>query len=315
MKSLIYFKAMADSTRIRLYHILLHHEMSVNEIVTLMGMGQSRISRHLKILTDCGLLSCRRDGVWAFYSAEKEGAGALVATLVESLSEGEALIQEDLTRAEAIVFERRLRRQQFFDDIAPRWEHLKVDLIGDFDLNEALMAAIRPCRMAVDLGCGTGALMTRLAERVEQVVGVDSSSNMLKEAEKRLKAMGGDFDLRLGELEHLPMGDGEVDLAVISLALHHLDNPRLALNESGRVVAEGGRLLVAEFGQHADESLRDRFGDRWLGFSEDELMGWIHDAGFAVESTRHFSPSRGPAVMICQAVKAGAGTPVSPSST
>ncbi|VFQ44076.1 ArsR/SmtB family transcription factor [Desulfoluna butyratoxydans] len=307
MKSLIYFKAMADSTRIRLYHILLHHEMSVNEIVGLMGMGQSRISRHLKILTDCGLLSCRRDGVWAFYSAANEGAGALVATLVESLSQGESLMEDDLARAEAIVFERRLRRQKFFDDIAPRWEHLKVDLIGDFDLNEALMADIRPCSTAVDLGCGTGALMARLSERVSQVVGVDSSSNMLKEAEKRLQALGGGFDLRLGELEHLPMGDGEADLAVISLALHHLDNPRLALNESGRVVADGGRLLVAEFGQHADESLRDRFGDRWLGFSEAELLGWIREAGFAVESTRHFAPARGPAVMICQAVKADGG--------
>ena len=307
MKSLIYFKAMADSTRIRLYHILLHHEMSVNEIVGLMDMGQSRISRHLKILTDCGLLSCRRDGVWAFYSAANEGAGALVATLVESLSQGEALMEDDLARAEAIVFERRLRRQKFFDDIAPRWEHLKVDLIGDFDLNEALMADIRPCSTAVDLGCGTGALMARLSERVSQVVGVDSSSNMLKEAEKRLQALGGGFDLRLGELEHLPMGDGEADLAVISLALHHLDNPRLALNESGRVVADGGRLLVAEFGRHADESLRDRFGDRWLGFSEAELLAWIREAGFAVESTRHFAPARGPAVMICQAVKADGG--------
>ncbi|WP_300669801.1 metalloregulator ArsR/SmtB family transcription factor [Desulfoluna sp.] len=303
MKSLIYFKAMADSTRLRLYHILLHHEMSVNEIVALMDMGQSRISRHLKILTDCGLLVCRRDGVWAFYSAEKVGDTALMASLVESLSMDEPLIQADFKRAEAVIHDRRLRRQKFFDDIAPRWEHLKVDLIGDFDLNEALMADIQPCRMAVDLGCGTGALMNRLAECVEQVVGVDSSSNMLKEAEARLQALGGGFDLRLGELEHLPMRDAEVDLAVISLALHHLDNPRLALKESGRVVAEGGRLLIAEFGQHADESLRDRFGDRWLGFSEAELLGWIHEAGFSVESTRHFSPARGPAVMICQAVR------------
>lgn len=305
MKSLVYFKAMADSTRIRLYHILLHHEMSVNEIVALMGMGQSRISRHLKILTDCGLLACRRDGVWAFYSAARDGDGALMAPLVEALLTDEPLIREDLKRAETVVADRRLRQLKFFDDIAPHWDHLKVDLIGDFDLNEALMGDISPCRMAVDLGCGTGVLMARLAERAEQVVGVDSSPNMLKEAEKRLQALGGGFDLRLGQLEHLPMGDGEVELAVISLALHHLDNPRLALHESGRVVAEGGRLLVAEFGQHADESLRDRFGDRWLGFSEAELLAWIRDAGFTVEATRHFSPAKGPAVMICQAVRAG----------
>ncbi|BCS97884.1 ArsR family transcriptional regulator [Desulfoluna limicola] len=304
MKSLIYFKAMADSTRIRLYHILLHHEMSVNEIVALMDMGQSRISRHLKILTDCGLLTCRRDGVWAFYSAEKEGAGALVASMVESLSKDDSLIQEDLKRAEAVIRDRRLRRLKFFDDIAPRWEHLKADIIGDFDLNEALMAEIPSCQMAVDLGCGSGALMTRLAERVEQVVGVDSSPNMLKEAEKRLRVLGGGFDLRLGELEHLPMGDGEVDLAVISLALHHLDDPRLALKESCRVVAEGGHLLIAEFEQHGDESLRDRFGDRWLGFSEGEILSWLNEAGFTLESTRRFSPARGPAVMICQAVRA-----------
>ncbi len=249
--------------------------MSVNEIVTLMGMGQSRISRHLKILTDCGLLVCRRDGVWAFYSADKQGDGALVAPMVESLSREDPQIQEDLKHADAVIRDRRLRRLKFFNDIAPRWEHLKADLIGDFDLNEALMADIRPCRMAVDLGCGSGALMIRLAERVEKVVGVDSSPNMLKEAEKRLQGLGAGFDLRLGELEHLPMGNSEVDLAIISLALHHLDDPRLALNESCRVVAEGGRLLIAEFEQHADESLRDRFGDRWLGFSEEELLSWL----------------------------------------
>lgn len=304
MKSLTYFKAMADITRLRLYHLLLHHEMSVNEIVAHMGMGQSRISRHLKILTDCGLLACRRDGVWAFYSAAKEGDGALVADLMASLSKDDPLIQADLVRAEAVIRDRRLRRLKFFNEIAPRWEHLKVDIIGDFDLNEALMADIRPCRMAVDLGCGTGALMTRLAERVETVVGVDSSANMLKEAEARLQTLGGGFDLRLGELEHLPMGDGEVELAVISLALHHLDNPRVALKESGRVVAPGGRLLIAEFEQHADESLRDRFGDRWLGFSEGELLSWLADAGFAPESIRRFPLERGPSVMICQAVRA-----------
>lgn len=304
MKSLTYFKAMADITRLRLYHLLLHHEMSVNEIVAHMGMGQSRISRHLKILTDCGLLACRRDGVWAFYSAAKEGDGALVADLMASLSKDDPLIQADLVRAEAVIRDRRLRRLKFFNEIAPQWEHLKVDIIGDFDLNEALMADIRPCRMAVDLGCGTGALMTRLAERVETVVGVDSSANMLKEAEARLQALGGGFDLRLGELEHLPMGDGEVELAVISLALHHLDNPRVALKESGRVVAPGGRLLIAEFEQHADESLRDRFGDRWLGFSEGELHAWLAEAGFAPESTRRFPLERGPSVMICQAVRA-----------
>lgn len=301
MKSLIYFKAMADSTRIRLYHILLHHEMSVNEIVTLMNMGQSRISRHLKILTDCGLLTCRRDGVWAFYAAQGDGDGAQMAALVVSLSVGDAQIQADLSRAEAVIRDRRMRRLQFFDDIAPRWEHLKADIIGDFDLNEALMGEIHPCRKAADLGCGSGALMTRLAECVETVVGVDSSPNMLKEAEKCLKGVGGGFDLRLGELEHLPMGDGEVDLAIISLALHHLDDPRLALMESCRVVAEGGRLLIAEFEQHADESLRDRFGDRWLGFSEGELLGWLCDAGFTLESLRRFSPTKGPVVMICQA--------------
>jgi SAM-dependent methyltransferase len=305
MKSLIYFKAMADSTRIRLYLILLHHEMSVNEIVTLMGMGQSRISRHLKILTDCGLLVCRRDGVWAFYSAETKGDGALVASMVESLSMEDPQIQADLKHVEAVIRDRRLRRLKFFDDIAPRWEHLKADIIGDFDLNEALMAEILPCRMAVDLGCGSGTLMALLAERVGKVVGVDSSPNMLKEAEKRLQDLGGGFDLRLGELEHLPMGNGEVDLAIISLALHHLDDPRLALKESCRVVAAGGRLLIAEFEQHADESLRDRFGDRWLGFSEEELLSWLSEAGFVLESTRRFSPTRGPAVVICQAVRGG----------
>lgn len=303
MKSLACFKALADQTRLRLYHILMHHELSVGEMVSLMEMGQSRISRHLKILTDCGLLVCRRDGVWAFYSAEKEAATQVVRAMVQSLDEEDAQVKEDLRLAELAIQERRQKRLRFFNEIAPSWDRLKADIIGDFDLNHALMARIHPCAKSVDLGCGTGALMGQMAERVSEVVGVDSSPNMLKEAEKRLQNTDGAFDLRLGELEHLPMGDGEVDLAVISLALHHLDKPELAVKESARVVSEGGRLLVAEFERHEDESLRDRFGDRWLGFSAEELTQWMVAADFSNIKFERYPVANGPGLLLFECYK------------
>ena len=298
MKSLACFKALADQTRLRLYHILMHHELSVGEMVSLLEMGQSRISRHLKILTDCGLLVCRRDGVWAFYSAEKGDKTHAVASMVASLDKGDSQVRADLRKAEAALQDRREKRRHFFNEIAPTWDLLKADIIGTFDLNGAFMERISSCRKSVDLGCGTGALMGQMADRVSEVVGVDSSPNMLKEAASRLKKLPGVFDLRLGELEHLPMGDAEVDLAIISLALHHLDKPELAVKESARVVASGGRLLVAEFERHKDESLRDRFGDRWLGFSVEELIQWMQSAGFGDVRFERFPVPNGPGLLL-----------------
>jgi len=280
MNSLTYFKALADSTRIRIYNILLDHELSVNELVTLLDMGQSRVSHHVKILSDAGLLTCRRSGVWSFYSAEKGQAIAGFSQAVRSLFNEESSLGDDLDTAAKIIGERSVTTRQFFNTIAPQWDSLKKEILGSFDINVAISNDLEGFHVAADLGCGTGELMSYLKNKAGRVIGVDSSQKMLEEARKRFAGHNGDVDLRLGELEHLPMKDGEADLAVISLALHHLSEPQFAVKEASRVLVKGGTLIVAELEPHGNEALRKNYGDRWLGLSKEEVSDWLAQSGF-----------------------------------
>ena len=284
MKSLTYFKSLSDVTRIRLLNILLHHELSVNEIVGLMEMGQSRISRHLKILTDSGLLACRRDGVWAFYSTVSEGEGLAFIEAVAYLFDDDPLFSRDLAQAARILEERKQTTKRFFNAIAPEWDLLKLEILGDLDLNGAISETMGRCEVVADLGCGTGDLLLRLKESADSAIGVDSSARMLDEARKRFTEEAGAVELRLGELEHLPLSDGEADCAVLSMALHHIDEPASAVAEVARVLRPGGRLIIAEFDKHGNEAMRKTYGDRWLGFSRPEMEGFLAAGGFALES-------------------------------
>ena len=307
MKSLTYFKSLSDITRIRLLNILLHHELSVNEIVGLMEMGQSRISRHLKILTDAGLLACRRDGVWAFYSTVTEGEGQGFIDAVGYLFDDDPVFAADLSQASRIVEERRLTTRRFFNTIAPEWDLLKLDILGDFDLNAAICEQVGRCGVVADLGCGTGDLLVRLKAGAARAIGVDSSPRMLEEARKRFSEAAGAVELRLGELEHLPLSDGEADCAVLSMALHHIDEPAGALREVARTLGAGGSLVIADFDKHGNETMRKTYGDRWLGFSRAEMERFLSGAGFTLEDVSAFPLRQSLTLCIYRAVRRGEG--------
>jgi ubiquinone/menaquinone biosynthesis C-methylase UbiE/DNA-binding transcriptional ArsR family regulator len=288
MKTLKYFKALSDITRLRLLNILLRHELSVNEVVSLMDMGQSRISRHLKILTEAGFLECRRDGGWAFYFISTQGQGREFIDSIKYLLDEEPLFHEDLFRAEHIVRDRSLKTMQFFNQIAFKWDLLKREILGNFDLSDAIIQEIPQCHVAVDLGCGTGELMEKMHSVAKKVIGVDSSSKMLEQARNRLHNGNEDFDLRLGELEHLPLRNKEVDCAVISMVLHHLSAPDLIIAELARVLQKKGTLIIADYDKHKDENMRAVYGDRWLGFSKNEIADILTPHGFQIKKIKSF---------------------------
>lgn len=288
MNSLIYFKALSDTTRIRLLNILFNHELSVNEIVSLMDMGQSRISRHLKILTDAGLLGCRRDGIWAFYYVEPGGQGRKFIDSIRYLFDDEQLLHQDLLHAETIIQERKLKAIQFFNRIASQWDLLKKELLGSFDLNTVITNEISDSDIVVDLGCGTGELMEKLQSTAQHVIGVDSSSNMLDQARSRFHSDKGKIDLRLGQLEHLPLKNSEADCAVISMVLHHLSTPKSLIAEVSRVLRRRGSFIIVDFDKHNDEGMRKIYGDRWLGFSKDEITEMLSSHGFELKNFHSF---------------------------
>lgn len=305
METLNYFKALADETRLRLLHLSLHFELNVNEIVSVMGMGQSRISRHLKILTDSGLLRSRRDGLWTFYSAASDGAGAKFVQSIQYLFETDSLFSQDILAARRILEERSRETVRFFDSIAEDWDRMKREIIGDVNLHELILDEIPGSRIdtAVDLGCGTGDLLESLTQKARQVIGVEKSSRMLEAARQRFAGDGENIDLRIGQLEHLPLREGEADMAVINMVLHHIPEPQKALAEVHRVLKQSDVFIIVDLRRHEMENLRERFGDRWLGFKELDLTQWLQSCGFKVKKIGVFDLKKGLKGFIITSVK------------
>lgn len=303
--ALLFFKALSDETRLRLVHILLHYELSVNELVSILDMGQSRVSRHLKILTEAGLLTSRRDGLWVFYATPRAGEELDFLRAITPFVHPDAAMRADLNMAAQILEERALKTRQFFNAIAEDWDELNREVLGSFDLAEAVCDAMTDgCGTAVDLGCGTGAVLARMLPKAQGVIGVDGSARMLEICRRRFTPEDlaeGRVSLRIGELSHLPLRDHEADFACINLVLHHLSDPAEGLREIRRIMAVGGRLFVADFQRHADETMRSRYGDRWLGFDERQLGLDLAAAGFAVLHCKHMQVNRNMTMLLLSA--------------
>lgn len=302
MEILKYCKAMADETRARLVNVLLGFELNVGEIVQLMEMGQSRISRHLKILSDSDLVECRRDGLWAFYRASESGPGRDFLDGITPAMQGESVFERDLARAEKIIRERTAQTRQFFDAIADDWVRLSSEVLGDLDLRAEMVKRMPMGGVAADLGCGSGELLALMAKKAEMVIGVDNSPKMLELAEERFH---GDarMSLRIGELSFLPLRDWEADCIVVSMVLHHLARPAEALVEASRALKSGGTLIIAEFEKHGNEIMRSEYGDRQLGIERDDMLSWLERARFKPGKVTAYNVNMGLTVNLYEAVK------------
>lgn len=307
-ETLGYFKALADETRLRLLFVLSRHELNVNELIAVLDMGQSRVSRHLKILTSAGLLSWRRDGLWVFYSAATESAPRRFMEAVLPFVAADPHFQADLDAAAALVEERMRATRQFFNAIADDWDHLAREVLGGYDLPGAVSALVPQGSVAVDLGCGTGEVLERMLCVAGEVIGVDGSARMLDLARRRFGDAVDRVSLRIGDLEHLPLRDCEADFIAICMVLHHLASPQAALEEARRVLRPGGRVVVADFDRHENESMRVTYGDRWLGFSEETLCAALQKAGFSLVATERVPVEKGLFIHFIQAEFAAASS-------
>lgn len=300
-------KALADETRLRLIRILLAHELSVGELVAALSMGQSRISRHLKILVDARLVECRREGQWAFYRAVPAASGGvggarrLLDCCAALMDEEAGPWAADLARATEVLRERAAATRRFFDAVAGRWQGLTRAVLGGLDLPGEIARRVPEGAAVADLGCGPGELLSRLAGRACLLVGVDSAPRMLELAGQRLAGVP-NVSLRLGDLAHLPLREGEVQVAVFSLVLHHLPDPVAALAEARRVLAPGGLVLVADFDRHDNEALREHPGAR-LGIGRETLAEWLAQAGLAPGAISTRPVNQGLSVLLAEASK------------
>ncbi|HRC85692.1 MAG TPA: metalloregulator ArsR/SmtB family transcription factor [Thermoanaerobaculia bacterium] len=293
--------ALAEVTRARLLLLLERRELAVTELCAALQLPQSTVSRHLKWLLDEGWVEARREGTSRHYVLELEGlddAGQRLWQVVREQVQALPAAGEDAARLRAVLASRRSRSQAFFTGSAESWERVRRELFGSSAEFPALLALLDEQSVVGDLGCGTGRLCELLAPYVRRVVAVDDSAAMLEEARQRLQLLA-NVELRQGVLEQLPVADGELDIALLVLVLHHLSDPCDALAEAARCLKPGGKLLVVDMVPHDHREYRAKMGHLWLGFSEEQLRAWGESAGFSALQVRGLPRDRdakGPAL-------------------
>ena len=275
-------KTLSDPTRLRLLALVMREELSVAELQEILGMGQSRISSQLALLRQAGLVSDRREGKKAFYSLRLNLAArqlALLKAAADAVADLPAMA-EDRENLDRVLLKRRRVAEQYFNTIAGRlgknycpgrsWE-----AIGQLALRLA------PPIVIADLGAGEGLISQLLAHRAKQVWCIDSSPRMVEVGtELARKNNLANLAYKLGDIEHVPLPDKAVDLAILSQALHHAQHPQAAVSEAWRILRPGGRLLVLDLKEHGFEKARELYADVWLGFKESALHGFLKKAGF-----------------------------------
>jgi ArsR family transcriptional regulator len=279
------FKTLADPTRVRILALLEREELAVQELMEALGMAQSRVSRHLAILREAGLVQDRRDGTFVFYRFAPPAAGGPWAetwTLVRASLAGDSIHERDAAALSRVLAERAARTRRFFESVGPEWDALRKVFHDDLLRARAVARLVDPGLVVADVGTGTGVLALELARLGLRVVAIDSSPRMLDAARAKAEREGIEsIELRLGDAGALPLGDGEVDAAVAHMVVQYLASPAEALREMARAVRPGGPVVVVDFLHHQHEWMRQELGVTWLGFDPEEVAGWFRDAGLA----------------------------------
>jgi len=300
--------AISDVVRCRILSLVERQELTVSEICAVIQLPQSTISRHLKALGDQDWVLSRRHGTRRLYRLPVETLPAparrLWSLTREQLSESPAL-EHDALRLAGVIAARRARSREFFDASAEQWDRLRDELFGRHVVPLALLGLLDRRWCVGDLGCGTGAVASALAPFVERVVAVDGSRAMLESARRRL-AGATNVEPRVGDLEALPIDDGELDAATLVLVLHHAPDPGRVLQEVRRSLCSRGRLLIVDMLPHDRAEYQHEMGHVWLGFSEEELARALGAAGLSLERFVALPPdtsARGPALFAATAVR------------
>lgn len=276
-------RAAAEPTRLRLLHLLAQGELTVTEITQILGQSQPRVSRHLKLMCEAGLLDRFPEGAWVFYRLAAKGRGGAVARrLLELLPEGDQTLALDEQRLSAIRAVRADRAQAYFRDNASRWNEIRSLQVDEAEVEKALLAVFADRRVhdLVDMGTGTGRVLEVLGPHVERAIGIDLSREMLSVARTNLERLNlSNCMVRQGDIAQLPLPAGAADAVTIHQVLHYATDPAALVAEAARVLEPGGRLAVVDFAPHGEEALRDQHAHRRLGFEDAEVEGWLRTAG------------------------------------
>ena len=305
---------LADATRSRMLLTLERNELTVSELCAVLQLPQSTVSRHLKTLSDAGWVASRREGTSRYYSLALDDRGPATQQLWALLREQVALTpgaDQDARRLAGVLGRRQSKSVAFFESAAGQWDRLRQDLFGRASHLLALPGLLDDGWVVGDLGCGTGEMAATLAPFVARVIAVDRSADMLQAASRRLRDLP-NVDVRRGELERLPIAEGELDAATLVLVLHHVPDPAAALSEAARTLRPGGRLLIVDMLPHDREEYRQQMGHVWLGLADDQLRRLLAAAGLQrvrVVPMPADPDAKGPALFVCTAVKVDGARP------
>ena len=313
-------RAAAEPTRLRLLALCAHGELTVTELTQILGQSQPRVSRHLKLLCDAGLLTRVREGTWVFYAladgadSEPGGVGRLIARLVP---DDDPQIVLDRTRLDTIKKARAEAAASYFRSNAAQWDRIRSLHVDETEVENALVDSLPPGSVGdlLDIGTGTGRILELFADRMARGVGIDLSRDMLAVARANLQSAGlQNCQVRHADMYRISFPEDSFDTITIHQVLHYADRPASVIAEAARVLRPGGRLAIVDFAPHALEDLRVEHAHRRLGFADAEVEEWLHQAGLSAAAARHL-PGEPLTVSIWLAEKPGTPAPAQPPRT
>lgn len=276
-------KAAAEPTRLRILLLLSHGELNVKDLTQILAQSQPRISRHLKLLAEAGLVERFREGSWVyFHVSDRTHRGRLALDVLSLVDTSDPTVVRDRERAEALKREREGAAQEYFEAHAADWDRIRALHVAESKVESAMRSALGrgPFKLLVDLGTGTGRTLELFADRYERALGYDLNQAMLAYARSKLSNAGiVNAHVRHGDLYALALGDGIADAVIMHQVLHFLSEPAAAIREAARVLAPGGPLLIVDFAPHDLDFLREDFAHDRLGFAPKQVAQWLKDAG------------------------------------
>lgn len=289
-------RAAGEPTRLRLIALLASNDLTVSELTQILGQSQPRVSRHLRLLTDAGLVQRYQEATWAFYRVADSGLAAnMVEALVSWMPETHPTLAADARRLESVREQRSRAAAEYFRRNAEDWDRIRGLHIDDAQVEQAMLEIVGEQQVGdlLDIGTGTGRVLEIFSDRIRRGVGIDLSREMLSIARAKLdETQTRNCHVRHGDIYNLPLPSGSTDLVTIHQVLHFLDDPGAAVQEAIRTLRPRGRLLVVDFAPHALEFLRTEYAHRRLGFADEEVRHWCQAAGLEDIRVQHLTPRK-----------------------
>lgn len=288
-------RAIGEPTRLRILMLLTTGELTVKDLTLVLAQSQPRISRHLKLMHDAGLLTRVQEGSWVYFRlTDQPGAAGLLRTLLSQFDQQDAEFRRDRERAEAVRRDRFDKAQMFFAEHAGQWDKLRALHADEGEVEARILKLLSdgPAELLVDMGTGTGRILELLASRYERALGIDTNQEMLAYARARMQ--GPEYahvQVRQGDIGNVSLAEQAADTVIMHQVLHYLTDPRPAIVEAARILRPGGKVLIVDFAAHKVDRLRDEFAHHRLGFSNEQMARWLINAGLKPTIYEELPPS------------------------